>query len=156
MAVTGALKPLPILYNRYQSVSGDRKVCLAVLHSNRHDSIVGKITRYPLKAAKCIAGDSIPNGAGGSLRPWTISEAVVPLLCVLLWDVVIPASGLVTGNVVSELAFPPTSSNLSKVEIAGREVSPCRFVGMGRVPHQFLGTGLCRVSCSSRFRESPP
>lgn len=51
-------------------------------------------------------------------RPWTVSEAVVPLLWVLLWDVVIPGSGLVIGDVVSELAFSPTSSNLSKIEIA--------------------------------------
>ena len=51
-------------------------------------------------------------------RPWSISEAVVPLLWVLLWDVVIPASALAMGDAVSALAFSPTSSNLSKSEIA--------------------------------------
>lgn len=51
-------------------------------------------------------------------RPWSISEAVIPLLWALLWDVVIPASGLALGDAVSELAFTPASSNLSKSEIA--------------------------------------
>src|SRR5262249_51836754 len=51
-------------------------------------------------------------------RPWTVREAAVPLFWVLLWDVVMPAAGLALGDVVSKLAFSPTSSNVSKIEIA--------------------------------------
>ena len=51
-------------------------------------------------------------------QPWNISEAAVPLLWVLLWDVVIPAAGLAVGEVISELAFSPTSSDPPKIEIA--------------------------------------
>jgi len=50
-------------------------------------------------------------------RPWTISEAAVPLIWVMLWDLVIPAAGLAVGEVISERASP-TSSNLHKIEIA--------------------------------------
>jgi hypothetical protein len=50
-------------------------------------------------------------------RPWTISEAAVPLLWVMLWDLVIPAAGLAVGEVISELASP-TSSSLPNIEIA--------------------------------------
>src|SRR5262249_3141429 len=51
-------------------------------------------------------------------RPWNIGEAAIPLLWILLCDVVIPAAGLAVGEVISELAFSTTSSNLPKVEIA--------------------------------------